>query len=203
MKTFPGHLNIVHLSSAAMDDLRFWEAALPTLPARLLLLQRPTPNQILNPQRCITSDASNWGVGAYYTSTSGETFYFSIPWNPSMPPPHSTWGELFALIVSIALWDHEFEREYITWISDCKPHIAGLFKLRTSAPELLSLHDFIDLRAVRGNYQWLPRWIEGSQNVIADQLSRGFICDEVRQTWTRCHPTIDLLPIAFGDKLSY
>ena len=203
MKTFPGTLNLVHISTAAQDDLHFWRALLLRMPSRLLLLRRlPRCDPVLS-CRQVTTDASSWGVGGYYETTYGESMYFSIPWNSSITPPHSTYGELFALIVAVALWDYDWKLEHILWITDCSCHTTGLYKIRTTAPELLAIHDFLDLRSSLGFYQYAPRWIKGEDNTLADELSRGILCNEALNSMTRCHPTSNLLPISFGGKLCY
>ena len=204
MRRFPGQLYLVHLSPAAQDDLRFWEALLQTFPSRLLIRRRlPANHDPLHYCRIITTDASTeWGIGGFYQQRSGENMYFSIPWNPLFTAPHSTYGELLALAVAVALWDFDWKREHVLWITDCKCHVSGLYKIRTKAPELLPLHDYLDLRAARGMYQYAPQWLRGTDNTLADELSRNILDSKVLDSMTRCHPTTALLPFQLGTTLS-
>ena len=112
----------------------------------------------------------------------------------------STYAELMALVVSVALWDIHWKDSYVLWKTDCKAHIYGLYKIRTKAPELLPLHDFIDTRQAWGSYRYLTEHIAGVDNTIADALSRGCL-EDIPSTWIRCRPDIDLLPSSFGTKL--
>ena len=200
MKKFPGRWNVVHLDRDAIHDLRWWQAILPSFPCRLLLRRR-LDAETLDDVPTFTTDASGWGVGGWYESTSGEVFYFSIPYSRYGYGSHSTYGELLAATVAVALWDHEWRFQHVRWITDCKPHVYGLFKIRTRAPHLLPLHDFLDMRSALGSYQYAPSHLAGKDNVIADQLSRGIV--EVPSNWVRCRPVTDLLPSAFGTKLAF
>ena len=199
MKRFPGNLNRVYLSQAALDDLRWFEAILPTFPSRLLIRRKLDPSCLHNVAQ-ITTDASGWGVGGYLECPGQTVQFFSIPYSRFGYGCHSTYGELLALTVAVALWDHLWRCDHVIWNTDCESHVYGLYKIRTSAPDLLPLHDFLDQRAVAGAYMYAPLHISGTSNSIADALSRNVI--EVDPTWIRCHPTIELLPTNFGIKLA-
>ena len=200
MKTFPGRWNVVHLNRDAIHDLRWWQSILPDFPCRLLLRRRLDPQQ-LGEIPTFTTDASGWGVGGWFQSNTGQFYFFSIPYSKFGHGCHSTYGELLAATVAVALWDHEWKFQHVRWVTDCQPHIHGLFKIRTRAPHLLPLHDFLDMRSALGGYQYAPSHLAGDLNTIADQLSRNII--EVPRTWVRCHPTTNLLPSSFGGKLEY
>ena len=199
MKRFPGLLNRVFLNHAALDDLRWYESILPNLPTRLLIRRRLSIHMLPSvPQ--ITTDASGWGIGGYL-QLPGESHceYFSIAYSRLGSGCHSTFGELLALVIAVALWDHHWNNSHVRWNTDCEPHVYGLFKIRTSAPELLPLHDYLDRRAAFGSYMYAPLHLSGTSNVIADKLSRNII--EVPQSWIRCRPTSHLVPYLFGAKL--
>ena len=202
MKIFPGTFNIVYLSVQAQHDLRWWQSALTQIPSRLLLRRRCPIN--LHSSSCvhITTDASGWGVGGFWEISPDDVRCFSFQWDPCSDPPHSTWGELFALVVAIALWDSLWDFKHIIWHTDCECHVTGLYKIRTRAPELLPLHDFIDLRSVSRGYQFSPRWIPGDANVLADSLSRKCFV-EIPHNWKYCPITTLNLPIAFSGKLKH
>ena len=202
LKSFPGVLNRVYLCSQAQHDLRWWESVLLTMPARSLIRRRhPTS---LDDETCIkvTTDASGWGVGGFWTDSNETTFCFSIPWLMyGGEAPHSTYGELFALLVAMAFWDSQWEGRHVIWETDCKCHITGIFKIRTQAPELLPVHDWIDLRCAQGDYTFVPRWIPGEANIYADALSRK-CSGEIPPTWRKCHPDTLRLPETFLSKLN-
>ena len=201
MKIFPGRLNLVHLSTAAQDDVRFWIAIFSQMPRRRLLRRRLPFADPLQVCRVVTTDASAWGVGGTYFDTTGVGWYFSHAWNPQYAVPHSTYGELLALVIAVALWDRDWEGHHILWRTDCKPHVTGLYRIRVKAPELLPIHDFIDLRSVNGLYQYAPRFIKGIDNTVADHLSRGIYIDEELRSMKRCRLDMSTLPTTFGTKL--
>ena len=203
MKFFPGVLNTVYMSNESLHDLRWWHAVLEQMPTRLLIRRRfPTST---DDDDCIHvyTDASGWGIGGHWTDANQVTSCFSFRWNTYLPEsPHSTYGELYALVIAVTLWDHRWNFKHIFWHTDCKCHISGLYKIRTQAPELLSLHDYLDLSAARGGYQYAPTWIPGETNFYADALSRN-LCHEVPTTWQFCHLATTRLPDCISTKLNH
>ena len=172
------------------------------VPAHFVILRNLSPSYITTTPH-VTTDASGWGIGGFVYYPEDDThYYFSIRWRYGLENRlHSTYGELYALVVCAALWDRVWSRHHIRWSTDCIAHVTGLYKIRTQAPELLPLHDYLDLRQARGQYVYAAKHLAGSKNVIADNLSRGVI--EVPSDWVRCHLDMDQLPMSFGEKLCW
>ena len=201
LKRFRGVLNTVFLSSHAIDDLTWWKALLTDLPRRRLLL-KPLHMYDLQELPLVTTDASDWGIGGWYQH-GDTTFFFSIQFSELGCLKHITYTELFALLVATFLWDHMWSGTHVRWQTDCKAHVTGLWKIRTKAPELLPLHDMLDLRAARLGYVYAPEHLPGTDNELADDLSRNRNIEAIsrRPGFLRCRPTIELMPSHFSSQL--
>ena len=172
---------LVSLSPAAISDLEWWQSILiePPLCRPILIPTIRDENDIF------TSDAApSKGVGAYHR---GEAFAFEF--NDDGKSKHSTWAELTAVVIACVLWGHLWRGRTIEWRTDCQPHVTGIKKLRSSAPELLALHQCLDLLKVKGHFQIVASHIRGCDNSLADDLSRG-VFETMPIDWTlRALPT--------------
>ena len=127
---------VVRLSAEAQHDLRWWQTILEDPPLYRPMLQ----NDVELEAWLVTTDAApNYGVGGFWQNQ-----YFSFELSPLGKSQHSTWAELFALVVASYIWGKQWTGQTIRWRTDCEAHVRGLFKIRTSAPKLLGLHDCLD-----------------------------------------------------------
>ena len=198
LKRFRGILNTVFLSEHAIDDLTWWRALLTDLPRRRLLF-KPLHMYDLSDLPLVTTDASDWGIGGWFCHND-LTYFFSIEFSDLGSLKHITYTELLALLVGAFLWDHLWHGTHVRWHTDCRAHVTGLWKLRTSAPELLPLHDMLDLRSARNGYCYAPEHLPGTENTLADDLSRNVNIEVISRKpgFRRCHPTTALMPSHFS-----
>jgi len=168
-----------------LHDLQWWMQLLSEVPVRrcFALSEHETP-------LIVTTDACNeYGIGGFFG-----TLYFSIECSEVGKQRHSTFLELLALVVAVHLWGPLWRDRVVLWRSDCKCHTTGLFKIRTAAPALTPLHDYLDFAQAKGGFLFDAEHLPGDDNGIADALSRGIIFETVLTSWTQCHPDMTLMP---------
>jgi hypothetical protein len=157
----------VHMSEEGIHDLEWWRTVFLLPPIQRCLVRDTSP------RICVTTDgAPSKRIGGYYGHLC-----FSINLSTAGHACHSTVVELLALVIAVILWGSLWEGETVRWRTDCSAHVTGLFKLRTSAPALLPLHQFLDLSAVKHNFLFSPEHIRGEHNGFADYLSRTFVTE--------------------------
>ena len=157
----------VHMSEEGLHDLEWWHTVFLLPPIQRCLVRDSSPHI------CVTTDgAPSKRIGGYYGHLC-----FSINLSTAGHACHSTVVELLALVIAVILWGSLWEGETVRWRTDCSAHVTGLFKLRTSAPALLPLHQFLDLSAVKHNFLFSPEHIRGEHNGFADYLSRTFVTE--------------------------
>ena len=158
----------VFLGPQALIDLEWFHGILLGRPSTFLTKPFPTDSPFV-----VTTDgAPSYGVGGFWGDRE-----FSIPLL-SCEELHSTFVELLALVVAIALWGPDWSGHTVLWRTDCECHLKGLHKIRVRAPRLLPLHNFIDTCQVSHNFQLVVEHIDGESNTRADRLSRGDVSSE-------------------------
>ena len=174
---------MIRVSKEAMHDFYWWKEILQDPPLYRPMLQNDLD---LEAWLLTTDGAPNFGIGGYWGNQ-----YFSLELSPLGKSQHSTWVELFALVVASYLWGDEWTGQTIRWRTDCQAHVRGLFKIRTSAPKLLGLHDRLDALQYKKHFIFSSEHIPGKNNVLADELSR--LCVEnVPGDWVRCRKPTNL-----------
>ena len=171
------------LSRHAVDDLAWW---------KIVLQDPPMCRPILKPANfdedwiLVTDAAPSEGVGGYFRNE-----YFAYQFNIDGNLKHSTWAELAGLIISCCLWGSQWTGHTVLWRTDCIAHTTGIHKLRSSAPELLGLHDCLEYLKFRFHFDIVATHIPGHANVLADNLSRG-IFETVPIDWIMLDLPTDL-----------
>jgi len=153
----------VHFGPQALHDLRWWATIFRDPPFRTCHIL-----ELATPFYTVTTDAApSCGVGGYFRD-----FCFSFQFREEARDCHSTFAELLALVIAVFLWGDMFSGTTLFWRTDCSAHVRGLFKLRTRAPDLLPLHDYLDSAAIQHNFCYSASHLPGEQNGFADWLSR-------------------------------
>lgn len=174
------------LSTEAMHDLEWWRRAL-TLRRRVYPIL--TPTEFTEEWICTTDAAPSDGIGGFWRN---EAFYFKF--NDLGMQLHSTKAELLAVLMAASLWGARWKGHRILWRTDCICHVRGLFKYRSQAPELLDVHNEIDFLQVKHGFAFSSEHIEGKQNILADNLSRGLI-EILPIGWHLCQLPTEMPPI--------
>ena len=155
------------LSIEANNDLAWWRVAL-SLRRRVYPIL--TPTEFTDEWICTTDAAPSEGIGGFWRD---QVFYF--PFNDLGKQLHSMKAELLAVLMATSLWGSNWTGHCILWRTDCECHVRGLFKYRSKAPELLEVHNEIDLLQVKHGFAFSSEHIAGQKNILADHLSRGLI----------------------------
>ena len=185
-KRYPGKFNLVFLTQAALDDVRWWLAVLDNPPVQRLILRE---HDVYDPKYIVTTDACNDGIGGYWYGS-----YFSVPLSYEGTLKHITFKELLALLFATLLWGTSWSGSCILWRTDCEAHVRGLFKIRTQAPELLPLHDMLDLLAYNNHFIFSSTHLPGVENGLADKLSRHDCSEAIHLKMQRCRTITNLPP---------
>ena len=171
------------LSRDAVADLDWWKTVLRDPPMCRPILK---PEIFDDDWIFVTDAAPSAGVGGYFRNE-----YFSYEFNPGGNLKHSTWAELAGLIISCCLWGSTWTGHTVLWRTDCLAHTTGIHKLRSSAPELLGLHDCLEFLKFRFHFDIVAVHIPGNENMLADNLSRG-VFKTVPTDWIMLDQPIDL-----------
>ena len=155
---------VIKMSKQAVHDLHWWKEVLQNPPLYRPLIREEVEDEAF----MVTTDgAPSQGIGGFWRNEA-----FSMELSEEGKKKHSTWVELFALVVATLIWGDQWRGQTIKWRTDCSSHVRGLFKIRTSAPELLELHDILDQLQFEQHFIFSAEHIPGDQNVLADALSR-------------------------------
>jgi hypothetical protein len=167
----------IKFSSAAKQELRWWHHALQhdSKVSLLHYVKWTDPLGVLEP----TSDASEWGCGAYF---NGE--YISLPWTDevktiaglgtrrrSMPL-----CEAIGVAVAVSTWRYQFADRQVLFLTDCLPIVHGINKGRsrsTSSEWQNAVYRFINRICHEHNIYLHAEHIKGTDNVLSDFVSRN------------------------------
>ena len=167
----------LRFSQLAIDDLEWWAKTLEIIPSVFPIIR---PIEYSEDYICTTDAAPSEGIGGFWRN---QAFYFKF--NDRGNQLHSTEAELLALLMATVLWGDDWSGHRILWRTDCICHVRGLFKLRSTAPNLLPIHNELDWFQVQQNFAFAAEHIAGEDNILADKLSRG--CVEILPTgWHLC-----------------
>ena len=182
----------VTLGRAARADLAWWHHFLPTWPGTSILLQS---QWTLAPDMELFTDASNLGYGAYWAGR-----WFNCHWNPEETAFTIAWKELYAILVACSTWGHLWPRKRILFHCDNAAVVSIWGKGSCKCPNLMSLVRHLFLLAARGNYHVAITHIAGSDNSIADHLSRfSTQAFQLAASTAAPHPAKILIPVLSMD----
>ena len=164
-------------------------------------LQRPRSRSRLQPSLYLYTDTSLVGGGAYIKAYR----FMDIVW----PPEVATWDvaitelELFMLLVSICYWALFLAGHTVQLLTDNEPSIICLRSGKTKNAFLAACLRELWHLCVTHDIEFLYAHIPGSQNSIADLLSRRAISTKDQPTYEEfCHST-DLQHASVPEELLY
>src|SRR6202048_65610 len=167
----------IKFSSDAKHELKWWHHALQhdSKVSLLHYVKWSDPLGVLEP----TSDASEWGCGAYFNSE-----YISLPWTDdvkqitglgtrrrSMPL-----CEAIGVAVAISTWRHQFADRQVLFRTDCLPGVHGINKGRSSSSSSEwqnAVYRYINRICHKHNIFLHAKHIKGTDNVLSDFVSRN------------------------------
>jgi hypothetical protein len=174
--SMPNTMYYVHLSADCKAEMKWWTPSIIHDGTSSIDLHIPWPINVVPIEP--TSDASEWGCGAYCDNE-----YISLQWSDDVK--HITdiesgkrrnmpLCEAIGVAIAVSTWRHRFAGQRVRFLSDCTAVVAGCNKGRASIKASEWLHAVytyinelcctynIDLRAVH---------IKGTNNVFSDLLS--------------------------------
>nr|XP_002739190.1 PREDICTED: uncharacterized protein LOC100369835 [Saccoglossus kowalevskii] len=160
---------IIILSNDFRLDLQWWWEFLPNWNGSARIL---ATSWCLTPNTNLYTDASSViACGAFYNKQ-----WFTLPWSPdkcSINPPLSIeWKELFPILISCLIWGHLWHGQKIMFHCD-NEGIVNIWKKGSSrCQRIMSLVRAIFFTAANGNFHVMIAHIRGTNNSIADSLSR-------------------------------
>ena len=122
--------------------------------------------------KVIFTDASHKGIGGF---TPG--FFFSEPWEkiPVEFRKHINYTELFAALSALKIWIPRFRGENVVLLTDSKTALHWLMKLRLDRKKIWVHIREIAFLLEQCNAGLVVQHISGSENSIADSLSRNWV----------------------------
>ena len=148
------------------------------IPRAVLHIPWPSTVELIEP----TSDASEWGCGAYCDSE-----YISVQWSDQVRQitdiatgkrRNMPLCEAIGVAVAVSTWRHRFAGQRVRFHSDCTAVVAGCNKGRASinASEWLhSVYAFINALCCTHHIDLRAVHIKGTNNTLSDLLSRNQI----------------------------
>jgi hypothetical protein len=176
--SMPTAMYRVHLNADSRAEMRWWQTALTDDITCSIDMHIPWPSTVVPIEP--TSDASEWGCGAY----CGDE-YISVQWSDQVKQitgiasgTHRNMPlcEAIGVAIAVSTWRQRFAGQRVRFHTDCTAVVAGCNKGRASIKASEWLHSVyafinelccthhIDLRAVH---------IKGTNNTLSDHLSRN------------------------------
>lgn len=134
------------------------------------------PRSMWNSDYVMFTDAAgvHGGIGGFTAETAAT--YFQVHWNEVRLNQHHDilWKELVAVFVLLSLMKRKWTRKYVLMWCDNKPvvHMLITYKAKVTRPDLQWLIIRIAEICMEQDINPWYEWIEGTENVTADKLSR-------------------------------
>ena len=156
----------IHLNTDTRADIRWWYDFLPSWNGKALFLESSwTSNESLS----LYTDASgSHGYGAYYHGA-----WLRADWLPHQSSHDIQWKELYAIVIAVITWGHNWTGKRIRFNCDNKSIVQSWAKGSSKNRAVMSLLRHLFLVAARGQFTISMAHIPGSRNTVADALSRN------------------------------
>lgn len=151
--------SLVTLDNPSRADLEWWRSAVDQWNGRILL-----PQHI---EAQISTDSSNTGWGAYYKGSKAVGF-----WNKRMSMTSINYRELMAVMCAIKSFKDSLKGKNVQVLSDNITTVAYLNHLGGPGRDLTELTSAIWMETYEAGITLTARYLQGSRNIEADQLSR-------------------------------
>jgi len=155
----------LRLCTDAYLDLDWWLAFLPTWNGTSYILESTWST---SPSMSLFTDASGrLGWGAYWSG-----HWIQSPWSCDQVNRDIVWKELFAIASAVNTWGHHWPRKKVLIHCDNQAVVEIWKKGTTNCPNIMSLVRMLYFCAAKYNIHVLITHIAGTDNCIADALSR-------------------------------
>ena len=155
----------ISLNTCAREDLNWWLSFLPLWNGKQKILD---PNVTLTPDLNLYTDASGQsGFGIYFNG-----HWIAQKWPQNLTQHSIQWKELFPIYVTCFVWAKEFEQKRLLFHCD-NLAVTNIWNSGSSkCPEIMSLIRKLFFIAAKYNFTINVTHIAGTDNSIADALSR-------------------------------
>ena len=155
----------LRLCTDACLDLDWWLAFLPTWNGTSYILET---NWSASPAMSLFTDASgSLGWGAYWSG-----HWIQAHWSPDQANKDIVWKELFAIASAVNTWGNQWPRKKVMVHCDNSAVVDIWKKGTTKCPEVMALVRMLYFCAAQHNIHVLVTHVAGTDNSIADSLSR-------------------------------
>ncbi|XP_070569467.1 uncharacterized protein [Ptychodera flava] len=155
----------ITLSSEFRLDAKWWCDFLPTWNGTASFLE---PNWTLSRDLDLFTDASGTiGCGGYHKG-----HWFTVTW-PTSLTASIAWKEMYPILVACSIWGHSWHGRRILFHCDNQTVVHIWKKGSARCPKIMHLVRGIFYQAAKGNFHVLIAHINGTDNSIADSLSRS------------------------------
>ena len=158
----------IRVNGEARADIQWWKSFMPEWNGRAFFLE---PNATNAHDLSLYTDAAGAvGCGAYFR---GQWFHHS--WEPHQTLSGSTsiqWQELFAIVAAALTWGHLWSRKRIRFFCDNQAVVQVWQGKSSRHPRLMDLLRRLFFTAAQYNFSVSLKHVPGTQNTIADALSR-------------------------------
>jgi hypothetical protein len=184
------------LTASARADVRWWHRFIGRWNGVSLILDIEWTNAIklqLYTDACYESSTGKGGWGGRYGNR-----WIQGEWTPeqlalakrakgySIP-----FLELYALVLAVCTWSHEWAGRKIMLHCDCQPIVFACRKAESGDSSIQAMLRHLTTTAALGQFDLRVRHIAGADNVVADALSRACTLQELRVLLPTARPTPD------------
>ena len=173
--------HFIRLNAEARADIEWWYHFIgPWNGVSLLSALSKEP-----PAATIFSDASgHWGCGALWGP-----YWLQQKWDERAEPHHISVKELTPIVMAMAIWGHHFKGRTVLVRSDNSAAVAAINSQSSCVREMAHLLRCLAFIAARYHLRVTASHIPGSQNLMADALSRNKL-----STFFSLHPQAAKVP---------
>ena len=176
----------IRLTTDARLDIRWWLDFLPQWSGKTLILENHwTPSTKM---QLFTDASGTIGWGAYWCGK-----WLQGRWSKLQLCMDIAWKELFAIVMAIHTWGSLWQRQKILFHCDNQAVISIWESGTTRAKEIMALVRLLYYSAAKYNINVCITHITGTENVIADCLSR-FQQDKFKKLAPLANPAPDSIP---------
>ena len=177
----------VTLNASAREDINWWLLFLPSWNGTQKILD---PQVTLSPDLLLYTDASGQsGFGIYFKGR-----WISKTWPSNFSHRSIQWKELFPIYLACFIWATEFSNKRLLFHCD-NLAVTNIWNSGTSkCPKIMSLVRKLFFIAAKHNFTINIKHIPGTDNSIADALSR-LQMDRFRQLAPTASPTETTIPL--------